>query len=116
MKTMGMNRLSQIVVVILLSTTLLIPWLVSSSTAQDETLFNSPLPSPTAPSPTPIPSTEAQIALGYIAERYDVRMEQLAIVNEHRRDYSELGRAFQAFTLLDLANDRFFSLLVDLED
>jgi hypothetical protein len=115
MKTMGMNRLVQVVVAILLSTTLLIPWLISSSTAQDETLFNSALPTPPAPSPTPIPSTEAQVALRYIAERYGVPVEQLAIVNEHRREYVELGRAFQAFTLLDLVNDRFFNLLVDLE-
>jgi hypothetical protein len=116
MKTTGVSRLVQVVVAILLSATLLIPGFVPFSTAQDEAIFNSPLPTPPVPSPTPLPSAEAQVALRYIAERYGVPVEQLAIVNEHRREYAELGRAFQAFTLLDLANDRFFNLLVDLED
>jgi hypothetical protein len=78
-----------------------------------ESPFASPLP---APSPTPLPSTEAQVALRYIAERYGIPVEQLAIVNEHRREYAELGRVFQAFTLLSLADNRFFNLLVDPED
>jgi hypothetical protein len=90
--------------------------LVSSSVAQDEGLFDSPLPSPPAPSPTPLPSAETEIAKRYIAEQYGVPVEQLVIVNEHRREYAELGRVFKAFTLLSLADDRFFNLLVDLED
>jgi hypothetical protein len=91
-------------------------YLGASSIAQDVGIFDSPLPIPPGPTATPLPSSEAQIALHYIAEQYGIPIEQLAIVNEHRREYVELGRAFQAFTLLSLADDRFFNLLVDLED
>lgn len=56
------------------------------------------------------------MALRHIAQRYDIPVEQLVIVNEHRREYTELGRAFRAFTLLDTGSKRFFNLMVDLKD
>ena len=116
MRVMGTRRFLWILAAILLPIILLLPWRASSAVVQDAGLFNSPLLTPPAPSPTPLPSTEAQLALDYVAKQYGIPVEQLAILNEHNREYAELGRAFRAFTLLDLANDRFFNLLVDLKD
>jgi len=59
-------------VVVLLLTILLASWLVSSSTAQDDASFDSPLPTPPAPTATLLPSAEAQIVLRYVAERYGI--------------------------------------------
>ncbi len=80
----------------------------------------SPLPtpfpthSPTAtPAATPGPSTEAQKALVFIAQRESIRAEQLVVVNEFRREAPLLGRTFQAVTVLDLESGRFYQLLVD---
>lgn len=76
--------------------------------------FSSPLPVPT---PTPPPSHEAEVALRYVAERYGTPVDEWVVANEHRREYKEIGRAFQAFSLLRRSGDqRFVSLMVDLED
>jgi hypothetical protein len=80
-------------------------------------LFTSPLPTPLASTPTsPPPSAEAQVALRYVSERYGIPKEQLDVVNEHRLEYAELGRAFRAFSLFDPIGRRYFQLLVDLKD
>ncbi|HEY4690272.1 MAG TPA: hypothetical protein VIK33_13235 [Anaerolineae bacterium] len=49
-------------------------------------------------------------------EKYGIPIEQLAIGNEHYREYVELGRAFRAFSLFDLKGERFFQVMVDLKD
>lgn len=81
----------------------------------------SPLPTPSlVPLPTstpaapPGPSAEARQALAFIAQRERTPIEQLAIVNEFRREAPLLGRAFQAVTVLDLEGGRFYQVLVDL--
>jgi hypothetical protein len=90
-------------------------------TTQSQSPLDSPIPTlPTLPSPptllpTPL-STEAQIALNFVAEKYGIPIGQLIIVNEHRREYAELGRVFRAFSLIDAAGTRFFKLMVDLND
>lgn len=104
---------------ILLLSTLLVIYLIPSSTAQEPVLFDSPLslflsPLPMPPTPTPTLSAEAQIALDYVAKHYDVSTDQLVVVNEHQREYVESGRVFRAFTLLERnGQQRFFKLLVD---
>jgi hypothetical protein len=116
MQTTSKTRMTQMMAIVLSFAMLFAVWFVSSTTARHEITFDSPLSTPPPPPPTPSPSTEAQIALRYVAERYGIPIEQLVVVNEHQREYAELGRAFRAFSLLDLAGDRFFNLLVDLED
>ncbi len=76
----------------------------------------SPLPTPSparSPTATPGPSAEAQKALVFIAQREGIRVEQLVVVNEFRRESPLLGRTFQAVTVLDLESGRFYQLLVD---
>jgi hypothetical protein len=115
MQTMSKTRMAQTIVIVL-SFVVLCALFVSPITARDEIAFDSPLYTPPPPPPTPLPSIEAQIALRYVAEKYDIPIERLAVANEHHREYAELGRAFRAFSLFDLADGRFFKLLVDLED
>src|SRR3972149_7694412 len=96
----------------------------SSSPLPTPTPFDSPLPTPdfslltptVLPLPTPSPSAEAQIALNYIGEKYGIPVAQLIIVNEHRREYAELGRSLRAFTLVASQGEHFFELMVDLKD
>lgn len=70
------------------------------------------------PRPTPVPelSSEAKLALRYVAEQYHISEEQLIITNQHRREYSEIGRTFLAFTLLDSKEGQIFKLMVDVEE
>ncbi|HEY4690270.1 MAG TPA: hypothetical protein VIK33_13225 [Anaerolineae bacterium] len=96
----------------------------SSSPLPTPTLIYSPLPTPDVSlltptvllPPTPTPSAESQIALNYIGEKYGIPVAQLIIVNEHRREYAELGRSFRAFSLVDSKGEHFFELMVDLKD
>lgn len=81
----------------------------------------SPLPTPSrTPSPTstpatpPGPSAEARKALAFIAQRERIPVEQLAIVNEFRREAPLWGQAFQAVTVLDLESGHFYQVLVNL--
>jgi hypothetical protein len=57
--------------------------------------FDSPIVTPVpGPTPTPVMPEESQRALKYIAEREGIPIEQLVVVNQHRRDYELLGRVF----------------------
>lgn len=75
-----------------------------------------PTPTPVPPTPTPTLSPEAEIALRYVAEQYGIPEERWVIVNEHRREYPELGRVFRAFTLFDPTSKMSVDLMVDLQD
>lgn len=74
-------------------------------------------PMPISPMPNPSPSSEwAQQALRYVAERYNVPLESLLVVNEHERRYPLTGRTFRAFVVLDTGTPESpaYSLLIDL--
>ena len=81
-------------------------------------VFDSPIATPVIPSPTPVPPPpeETRRALQYIAGRKGVPVEQLVVVNQHRREYKLLGRVFWAVTLLDTKDDRWYNVMVDLAD
>ncbi len=66
------------------------------------------------PSPTQAPASETQIALDYIAARERIPVEHLFPVNEHRREYGLLGRAFWYVKAMDLESHQLFTAMVDL--
>lgn len=78
------------------------------------------LVSPSLPLPTlsqHAPSTAAQKALLYIANRESVPTDTLTVVADHPTEYPALGRRFQVVTLLDTWPDgQVHKLLVDLAD
>lgn len=80
--------------------------------------FDSPLPTPLPPpTPVPGPSEAAQNALAYIAQRRGIPAQELVVVTDYPRVYPNLGRRFQAVTILDTRPEgRFYSLLVDLDN
>lgn len=51
-----------------------------------------------------------------MSENNDIPLVQLVVANEHRRECPELGRAFHAFSVLDTASRRFYTLMVDVKD
>jgi len=60
----------------------------------------SPLPTPT-PNPTPVGvSSEAALALGYIAAQESIPSEQLEVIGEEARDFLLLNRTYILVTLL----------------
>lgn len=65
-----------------------------------------------APHESP-PSTEAQHAIAYLAQREGIPPENLIVVNEFERQAALLQRSFTGLTLLDSGSNRFFELLVD---
>lgn len=73
-------------------------------------IFESPLPTPVAPL-----SDTAQIALRYVADRYQFSASDLLVVNEHTRTYPLTSRSFQAVTIriADRPDSPEFKLLVD---
>ena len=73
-------------------------------------------PSPPPPTPTPPMAEETQKALQHIAEREGVSIEPLVVVNQQRREYQSLGRIFWAVRVLDTQNDRWYDVLLDLDD
>lgn len=80
--------------------------------------FDSPLPTP-LPTPTPVPgpSEAAQKALTHIAQRRGIPAQELVVVTDYPRVYPNLGRRFQAVTILHTrAEGRFYNLLVDLDN
>lgn len=68
-----------------------------------------------APSLPPF-DARAQIALQYIAKREGIPLDNLLVVQQHRREYPLLERQFIAYTIFDRAARRDFHLLVDLAD
>lgn len=54
--------------------------------------------------------------MAYVAARYGLPSERLAIANEHRREYPLLQRSFRAVTIHDRGGTGFYQLLVDLAD
>ncbi len=49
-------------------------------------------------------------------EREEIPIEQLVVVNQHRREYALLSRTFWAVTALDIRGNRWYSVMVDLAD
>ena len=74
--------------------------------------FDSPLPTPV----TPLSET-TQIALRYVADRYQLPIADLLVVNEHERRYPLTNRTFEAVTIWikDRPDSPEFKLLVDTE-
>lgn len=74
-------------------------------------------PSCPPPSPTPVPSAEAQKALSYIAQRKGIPTQALTVVAEHHTTFPISERKFRAVTILDTrSSGQFFKLLVDMND
>lgn len=59
---------------------------------------------------------ETHKALEYIAKREAVSVDQLVAVNQHRRDYTLLGKSYWAVTAVDTADDGWYSVMIDLKD
>ena len=96
----------------------------ASAVQAASSVFDSPLPAPTGqrrlltptppPSPTPLP--QAQVALGHIAEREGIPLENLVVTFQRPRSFPLLGRRYMTYTILDRVGRRSFHLLVGLED
>lgn len=114
---MKRKRVFGIVIVVCL---LAVVWL-SLSQAQSET---PPLPpdmtatamAPT-PAPSPTPSAEVQKAVSYIAERENIPVEALLVVNVYEAEYPLLGRRFQFVSVMDIrrVEQNIYDVLVDLD-
>lgn len=67
--------------------------------------------------PTPVPQPEAsplaRRAMQYIAAREEIPIDELALVNDFKRESPLLKRSFQAVTLIRTTSGQFFHLLVD---
>lgn len=84
-------------------------------TAQEGSLFSSPMPIPTA-TPTPPPSEEEQIVLQYVAETYGVDIENLEIGTDYELTLPLIDRSFHVFKLFDAKSFeeiRQYSILID---
>jgi hypothetical protein len=76
-----------------------------------------PTPAPPVTPGVPDPSPGALLAKAYVEQQYDIPLEALVVITDHRTDYAHLRRQYQAVTLIDnRAGGVFYHLLVDLEN
>lgn len=61
-------------------------------------------------------SLEAQQALAYVAQKDRLALNDLAVINEFRRESVIMDRAYQAVTVLNSRNLQIYSVIVDVED
>jgi hypothetical protein len=103
---------------VLLISAVFVTWGIGSAAGSQPGSFQSPVATPDAPTPTPVPpmTEETQRALQYVAEREGIPVEQLVVANQNRQEYEQLGRVFWALKLLDTESGRWHNLFVDLSD
>ena len=112
MKKSILNRRT-ITYLIILCSGLLVLWPgFPDVSAQEGSIFDSPLPTP-----TPSLSPEAKLALQYLSDKYGVPVKDMVIANEIEQAYPLLNRTFKALVILDTRGfeSPSYQLLVDVQ-